>query len=89
MLYMPTADGRVIALNPSSGEVCRRFGEGTGQINLWRGMPNVRLGGYYSTSPVVATQRVLVVGGDPTADLNALWDIKDVYKSGQRVERPV
>jgi imidazolonepropionase-like amidohydrolase len=32
---------------------------------------------------------VLVVGGDPTADLNALWDIKDVYKSGLRVERPV
>lgn len=63
MLYMPTADGRVIALDPRSGQVCRRFGEGTGQINLWRGMPNVRLGGYYSTSPVVATQRVLVVGG--------------------------
>jgi len=32
---------------------------------------------------------VLVVGGDPTTDLNALWDIKDVYKSGLRVERPV
>ncbi|WP_288252141.1 membrane-bound PQQ-dependent dehydrogenase, glucose/quinate/shikimate family [uncultured Hydrogenophaga sp.] len=63
MLYMPTADGRVIALDPRSGEVCRSFGEGTGQINLWRGMPNVKLGGYYSTSPVVATQRVLVVGG--------------------------
>ena len=32
---------------------------------------------------------VLVVGGDPTSDLNALWDVKDVYKSGIRVERPV
>jgi imidazolonepropionase-like amidohydrolase len=32
---------------------------------------------------------VLVVGGDPTNDLNALRDIKDVYKSGLRVERPV
>ena len=63
MLYLPTADGRVIALDPRSGQVCRSFGQGTGQINLWRGMPNVRLGGYYSTSPVVATQRVLVVGG--------------------------
>ncbi len=63
MLYLPTADGRVIALDPRSGQVCRGFGGGTGQINLWRGMPNVRLGGYYSTSPVVATQRVLVVGG--------------------------
>ena len=32
---------------------------------------------------------VLVVGGDPTSDLNALWDVKDVYKSGIRIERPV
>lgn len=63
MLFLPTADGRVIALDPDSGSVCRSFGGGTGQINLWRGMPNVRLGGYYSTSPVVATQRVLIVGG--------------------------
>ncbi len=32
---------------------------------------------------------VLVVGGDPTSDLNALWDIKDVYKTGMRIARPV
>ena len=32
---------------------------------------------------------VLVVGGDPTTDLSALWDVKDVYKSGIRIERPV
>ena len=32
---------------------------------------------------------VLVVGGDPTSALNALWDVKDVYKSGIRIERPV
>ena len=31
---------------------------------------------------------ILIVGGDPTSDLNALWDIKDVYKSGVRIERP-
>ena len=63
MLYMPTADGRIIALDPQTGSVCRNFGAGSGQINLWHGMPNVRLGGYYSTSPVIASQRVLVVGG--------------------------
>ena len=63
MLFLPTADGRVIALDPASGKVCSAFGGGTGQINLWRGMPNVRLGGYYSTSPVVVSERVLVVGG--------------------------
>ena len=32
---------------------------------------------------------LLLVGGDPTADLNALWDVRDVYKAGRRVERPV
>ncbi len=63
MLYLPTADGRIIALDPQTGAVCRSFGGGAGQINLWHGMPNVRLGGYYSTSPVIASQRVLVVGG--------------------------
>lgn len=62
-LFLPSADGRVIALDPQTGAVCRRFGGGTGQINLWQGMPHVRLGGYYSTSPVVASRRVLVVGG--------------------------
>ena len=40
----------------------------------------------------LATNRpgdLLVVGGNPIDDLNALWDIKDVYKSGVRVARPV
>jgi imidazolonepropionase-like amidohydrolase len=32
---------------------------------------------------------VLVVGGDPTSDLNVLSDIKDIYKTGIRVARPV
>lgn len=62
-LFVPTADCRVMALDPQTGAVSSRFGGGTGQINLWCGLPNMRLGGYYSTSPVVATQRVLVVGG--------------------------
>ena len=30
---------------------------------------------------------VLVVGGDPTKDLGALWDVRDVYRAGVRVER--
>ncbi len=62
-LFMPTADGRLIALDPASGAVCRNFGGGTGQINLWRGMPNVLLGGYYATSPPVVTSNLVIVGG--------------------------
>ena len=62
-LFMPTADGRVVALNPENGKVCASFGGGTGQINLWTNMPNVNPGSYYSTSPVVVTKSLLIVGG--------------------------
>ncbi|MBO1074997.1 glucose/quinate/shikimate family membrane-bound PQQ-dependent dehydrogenase [Roseomonas marmotae] len=61
-LFMPTADGRLIALDPESGGVCTSFGDG-GQINLWTNMPNVKPGGYYSTSPVVVTRNLVIVGG--------------------------
>ena len=62
-LFMPTADGRVIALDPETGAVCGNFGDGSGQINLWANMPNPRPGAYYSTSPPVVANGVLVVGG--------------------------
>ena len=62
-LFMPTADGRLIALNPENGAVCRNFGDGSGQINLWANMPNVRPGAYYSTSPVVVARNLVIVGG--------------------------
>ncbi|MGE0148759.1 MAG: membrane-bound PQQ-dependent dehydrogenase, glucose/quinate/shikimate family, partial [Parvibaculaceae bacterium] len=46
-LFMPTADGRLIALRPEDGAVCSNFGNGTGQISLWANMPNVKPGVYY------------------------------------------
>ncbi|MCW4115558.1 glucose/quinate/shikimate family membrane-bound PQQ-dependent dehydrogenase [Aurantimonas sp. MSK8Z-1] len=61
-LFMPTADGRLIALDPDSGEACSNFGE-NGQINLWQNMPNVNPGSYYSTSPVVIAGNLVIVGG--------------------------
>lgn len=62
-LFMPTADGRLIALNPEDGTVCADFGGGDGQIDLWSQMPNVNPGAYYSTSPVVVTPETIIVGG--------------------------
>ena len=62
-LFMPTADGRLIALNPLNGSRCKGFGNGAGEINLWDRMPNVRPGAYYSTSPVVVTRKLVIVGG--------------------------
>jgi quinoprotein glucose dehydrogenase len=61
-LFMPTADGRLLALNPDTGATCNNFG-GTGQVDLWANMPNRRPGAYYSTSPVVVTQKLVIVGG--------------------------
>jgi quinoprotein glucose dehydrogenase len=63
MLYMPTSDGRLIALDPASGKRCTAFGGGKGQIDLWANMPNHRPGAYYSTSPVVVTSKLVIVGG--------------------------
>jgi quinoprotein glucose dehydrogenase len=62
-LFMPTADGRVLSLNPENGRPCTRFGNGSGQIDLWANMPNVKPGSYYSTSPVVVTRSLVIVGG--------------------------
>ena len=61
-LFMPTADGRLVALNPEDGSICSGFGQ-DGQINLWANMPNVRPGAYYSTSPPVVTANLVIVGG--------------------------
>ena len=63
MLFMPTADGRIIALDPEDGAVCSNFGNGTGQITLWANMPFPRVGGYYSTSPVLVTGSLIIAGG--------------------------
>lgn len=62
-LFMPTADGRLLALNPDTGTPCASFGGGTGQIDLWAHMPNRQPGAYYSTSPVVVTRKLVIVGG--------------------------
>jgi quinoprotein glucose dehydrogenase len=62
-LFMPTADGRLIALDPATGAVCKDFGDGKGQIDLWAHMPNLDPGSYYATSPVVVTRKLVIVGG--------------------------
>ncbi|MFP5513955.1 MAG: glucose/quinate/shikimate family membrane-bound PQQ-dependent dehydrogenase [Alphaproteobacteria bacterium] len=61
-LFMPTADGRLVALNPEDGSICTGFGR-DGEIDLWANMPNLRPGAYYSTSPPVVTANLIVVGG--------------------------
>ncbi|MEF7615721.1 glucose/quinate/shikimate family membrane-bound PQQ-dependent dehydrogenase [Aquincola sp. MAHUQ-54] len=61
-LFMPTADARLVALDPATGTRCQGFGV-NGEIDLWTQMPNVQPGSYYATSPVVVTERLVIVGG--------------------------
>ncbi|MGH6949026.1 MAG: glucose/quinate/shikimate family membrane-bound PQQ-dependent dehydrogenase [Kiloniellales bacterium] len=61
-IFMPTADARLIALDADSGTRCSAFGE-NGEIDLWHNMPNLKPGFYYSTSPPVVTDDLIVIGG--------------------------
>ena len=48
--------------------------------------------GVSDSSGALATGRradVLVAGGDPLRGVKALWDVRDVYQAGERVERGV
>jgi quinoprotein glucose dehydrogenase len=62
-LFLPTVDGRLIALSARTGKTCTGFGDLDGAVDLWRNMPNVTPGSYYSTSPPVLTEDLVVVGG--------------------------
>ncbi|HEV7718184.1 MAG TPA: glucose/quinate/shikimate family membrane-bound PQQ-dependent dehydrogenase [Arsenicitalea sp.] len=62
-LFLPTVDGRLIAISAATGKVCAGFGGPQGAVNLWANMPNVVAGSYYSTSPPVVTSHLIVVGG--------------------------
>nr|WP_272889364.1 glucose/quinate/shikimate family membrane-bound PQQ-dependent dehydrogenase [Stutzerimonas stutzeri] len=61
-LFMPTADARLIALDAKTGRVCPGFGR-NGAVNLWANMPNVKEGFYYSTSPPVIANGLVIIGG--------------------------
>jgi quinoprotein glucose dehydrogenase len=62
-LFLPTVDGRLIALSAETGKICPGFGGPDGTVNLWQNMPNVKTGSYYSTSPPIIAKGLIVVGG--------------------------
>ena len=61
-LFMPTADARLIALDAKTGRACPGFGR-NGTVDLWANMPNVKEGFYYSTSPPVVANGLVIIGG--------------------------
>lgn len=62
-LFLPTVDGRLIALDAETGKTCAGFGGPEGAADLWRNMPNVTPGSYYSTSPPVIAEGLVIIAG--------------------------
>jgi quinoprotein glucose dehydrogenase len=61
-IFLGTNDAQLFALNADTGVPCESFGQ-HGQIDLGAGMPNAVPGFYEITSPPVATDKILIVGG--------------------------
>lgn len=61
-VYLPTADARLIALDAANGQVCPGFAD-AGTLHLEAGMKYSPAGYYYSTSPPVAVDGKLIIGG--------------------------
>jgi membrane-bound PQQ-dependent dehydrogenase (glucose/quinate/shikimate family) len=60
-LLMGTMDARLIAVNSETGIPCSDFGKG-GQVDLTRGLGDVKKGFYYVTSPPTVANGVAVIG---------------------------
>lgn len=61
-VLLPTADARLIALDAKTGEECSGFGD-DGAVDLSANMPHFYAGSYYSTSPPVVGNGLIVIGG--------------------------
>ncbi|SHM14148.1 glucose/quinate/shikimate family membrane-bound PQQ-dependent dehydrogenase [Roseibium suaedae] len=61
-VYLPTSDARLIALNREDGTVCESFAD-NGSLDLSQHMKHNPDGYYYSTSPPLAIDGKLIVGG--------------------------
>lgn len=61
-ILMPTSDARLLALDAKTGALCTNFGDG-GAVDLKVGMPHWYDGSYYSTSPPVVADGLIVLGG--------------------------
>ncbi|GAN70852.1 glucose dehydrogenase [Acetobacter syzygii] len=64
-IFLPTNDGRLIALDASTGKVCPAFGH-NGEVDLTDGMPMRTLGFYEPTSPPVITDKLVIISAAVT-----------------------
>ena len=61
-LFMPTSDARLLAVDPATGARCANFAD-NGELDLMHNMPFTQSGFYYSTSPPVVANGLVVVAG--------------------------
>ncbi|MGO1660107.1 MAG: membrane-bound PQQ-dependent dehydrogenase, glucose/quinate/shikimate family [Marinobacter sp.] len=61
-IFMPTSDARLLAVDPKTGARCSGFAE-DGSLDLLHNMPFKQDGFYYSTSPPVIANGLIVVAG--------------------------
>ncbi|MFT9459678.1 MAG: glucose/quinate/shikimate family membrane-bound PQQ-dependent dehydrogenase [Acetobacter orientalis] len=64
-IFLPTNDGRLIALNADTGATCPSFGN-NGSLDLSDGMPMHEAGFYEPTSPPIVTHKVVIISGAVT-----------------------
>lgn len=61
-IYLPTSDARLIALNAEDGTLCESFAD-KGELHLEQHMEYNPAGYYYSTSPPMAVDGKIIIGG--------------------------
>lgn len=87
-LFLPTSDARLLALDPVTGARCSNFAD-DGSLNLLHNMPHKQDGFYYSTSPPVVANGVVVVAGsvNDNYDINSPSGVIRAYdvKTGKLV----
>lgn len=64
-IFLPTNDGRLMALDARKGVVCPAFGN-NGMVDLTDGMPMRTLGFYEPTSPPIVTDKLVIISGAVT-----------------------
>lgn len=87
-LFLPTSDARLLALDPVTGARCSNFAD-DGSLDLLHNMPHKQDGFYYSTSPPVVANGVVVVAGsvNDNYDINSPSGVIRAYdvKTGELV----
>ncbi|MDM1758719.1 glucose/quinate/shikimate family membrane-bound PQQ-dependent dehydrogenase [Acinetobacter sp. 256-1] len=64
-VILPVNDGRLVAINATTGKPCTDFGH-NGEVDLQKDMPFPYPGGYIPTSPPVVTGTTIIIAGSTT-----------------------